>query len=237
MSQTNDSTNRGPCHVGIILDGNRRWARDRGRPTLTGHEAGLDQIEPVIKAAFGAGVEIMSLFIFSNENWRRTEKEVGYLMALFNRAFKKESQRLVDEGYRIRFAGRRGKQLKPRIHRSIEELEADSANNTGPIVIFCFNYGGRLELVDAVRKLIDQGIASDEVDEAQLAAALYQPDIPDLDLLIRTSGESRISGFQLWRASYAELLVVDKYWPDFSPDDMRLALDQYWIRQRRFGGD
>ena len=236
MNQT-DSQPRGPRHIGIILDGNRRWARQQGQPTLTGHEAGLDQIEPVVKAAFDLGVEVMSLFVFSTENWRRTEKEVKYLMALFNRAFRKESQRLINEGYRLRFAGRRDDKLNPRIRRSIEQMEADSINNPGPTVVFCFNYGGRLELVDAARKLIKQGLAADQVDETRLAAALYQPDIPDLDLLIRTSGESRISGFQLWRASYAEILVVDKYWPDFGPDDIRQAIDRYWTRQRRFGGD
>ena len=236
MKKTSNS-DQSPRHVGIILDGNRRWARERGRPTLAGHEAGLDQIEPVLKAGFGAGVEFMSLFIFSTDNWHRTKLEVNYLMALFNRAFKKESQRLIDEGYRIRFAGRRDKRLRPGIRKAIEHLETSSANNPGPTVIFCFNYGGRLELVDGVRSLIEQGVRADQVDEERLAAAMYQPDVPDLDLLIRTSGEQRISGFQLWRASYAEILVVDKYWPDFSPDDMRQTLDDYRRRRRRFGGD
>ena len=228
---------RGPRHVGIILDGNRRWAKERGQPTLTGHEAGLDQIEPVVKAAFARGVEFISLFVFSNENWRRKKIEVNYLMALFERAFTKESRRLINEGYQIRFAGRRDDRLRPKIRRAIEELEADSNRNSGPTVIFCFNYGGRIELVDAVKSLIERGLDPDEINEEVLAANLYQPDAPDLDLLIRTSGEQRISGFQLWRASYAELLIVDKYWPDFGPQDINEALDQYWQRRRRFGGD
>lgn len=231
------SPTRGPRHVGIILDGNRRWAKGRGQPTLTGHEAGLDQIEPVVKAAFARGVEFVSLFVFSNENWRRKKIEVNYLMALFERAFTKESRRLIDEGYQIRFAGRRDDRLRPKIRRAIEELEADSDRNSGPTVIFCFNYGGRIELVDAVKSLIERGLDPDEINEEVLAASLYQPNAPDLDLLIRTSGEQRISGFQLWRASYAELLIVDKYWPDFGPQDINEALDQYWQRQRRFGGD
>ncbi len=237
MSASDPGPNRGPRHVGIILDGNRRWARERGKPALRGHEAGLDQVEPVVKAAFEAGVQIMSLFIFSTENWHRAVNEVNHLMMLFNRSFKKEGQRLIREGYQIRFVGRRDERLASKTRRLIEELETDSASNTGPTVVFCFNYGGRIELVDACRSLIRQGVKADEVDEARLAGCLYQPDIPDLDLLIRTSGEQRISGFQLWRASYAELLAVDKYWPDFTPDDMRSALEDYWARRRRFGGD
>ena len=237
MNQNNKQPPPGPCHVGIILDGNRRWAKDRGRPTLLGHEAGLDQIEPVVKAAFARGVEFISLFVFSTENWRRKKIEVSYLMALFERAFGKESRRLIEEGYQIRFAGRRNDRLRPRIRRAIEALESDSDRNDGPTVIFCFNYGGRIELIDAIRSLIKQGVEADKIDEEAIAANLYQPGVPDLDLLIRTSGEQRISGFQLWRASYAELLIVDKHWPDFGPDDINQAIDQYWHRQRRFGGD
>ena len=237
MSQNDKQPPPGPRHVGIILDGNRRWAKDRNRPSLLGHEAGLDQIEPVVKAAFARGVEFISLFVFSTENWRRKRTEVSYLMALFERAFSKESRRLIGEGYRIRFAGRRDDRLRPKIRRAIEALETDSDKNSGPTVIFCFNYGGRIELIDAIRSLIEQGVEADKIDEETIAANLYQPGVPDLDLLIRTSGEQRTSGFQLWRASYAELLIVDKHWPDFGPDDISQAIDQYWQRQRRFGGD
>ena len=237
MSKKDQQIPPGPRHVGIILDGNRRWAKERGRPSLLGHEAGLDQIEPVVKAAFARGVEFISLFVFSNENWGRKKIEVSYLMTLFERAFGKDSRRLIEEGYRVRFAGRRDERLRPKIRRSIEEIEADSDKNSGPTVIFCFNYGGRIELVDAIKSLIEQGVEPDKIDEEAIAVNLYQPEVPDLDLLIRTSGEQRISGFQLWRASYAELLIVDKYWPDFGPDDIGQALDQYWQRQRRFGGD
>lgn len=238
MSKAKDSLlPPGPRHVGIILDGNRRWAKEQGKSTFFGHEAGLGQIEPVVKAGFKRGVEYISLFVFSNENWGRKKIEVNYLMALFDRSFAKDSRRLVEEGYRIRFAGRRDDRLRPKIRRSIEKLEADSAENEGPTIIFCFNYGGRVELVDTVKSILEQGLDPDQIDEETIAANLYQPQVPDIDLLIRTSGEQRISGFQLWRASYAELLIVDKYWPDFGPQDINSAIDQYWQRQRRFGGD
>ncbi|MEM6997638.1 MAG: polyprenyl diphosphate synthase [Patescibacteria group bacterium] len=226
-----------PNHVGIVLDGNRRWAKEQGLPTFEGHRAGAEAIEPVLQAAYDEGVEYITLFVFSTENWSRTQDEVGYLMKLFLGYFKKESKRLMDEGIRVKFAGRRDDRVDPKIISAIEELEKDSADNTNGTVVFCFNYGGRAEIVDAVKQLADSGVSPSDVDEDMLSDNMYHPDVPPIDLMIRTSGEQRISGFSLWRSAYAEFLFVDKYWPDFTADDMTAALKEYSMRSRRFGGN
>lgn len=229
--------NKVPKHIGIILDGNRRWAKAKGLPTFEGHAKGAAQIEPVLRRAFESGVEYVSLFVFSTENWKRTEDEVGYLMKLFLKYFKKESQRLIDEGICVKFLGRRDSLVRKDILKSMDQLEETSVDNKKGTVVFCFNYGGQTEIVDAARKLIESGVSADEVDAEKFARALYHPDVPACDFIIRTSGEMRLSGFNLWRSAYAELMFVDKLWPDFSADDVDLAIEEYQERNRRFGGN
>lgn len=224
-----------PTHVGIVLDGNRRWAKERGLPSNEGHSAGAQAIEPAVRAAFDRGVQYVSLFVFSTENWKRAEQEVGYLMKLFIHYFKKESQKLIRDGFKILFAGQRDDRIRKDIRKAIDELEESSKNGQNGTVIFNFNYGGHTEIVDAVKSIIKEGITANEIDERVLAAHMYTPEVPELDLIIRTSGEQRISGFQLWRAAYAEFLFVDTLWPDFKPVDMDQALDIFNERNRRFG--
>ena len=225
-----------PRHVGIILDGNRRWARSRGLSPLEGHSYGVEQVRPVVEQAFESGVEFVSLFVFSTENWNRTPKEVKHLMSLFTQYFKKESKRLIKSGVRIKFAGRRDQQLSADMHKTIVGIEDESKDNTKGTVVFCFNYGGHAEIIDGVKKLLTDKISPEQLDIATFEQTLYHPDVPPVDLVIRTSGEQRISGFQLWRLAYAEFIFIDKYWPDFGPEDLQVALDKFAQRERRFGG-
>lgn len=226
-----------PRHVGIILDGNRRWAKEQNLPSLEGHKRGADVIEPVVKEAFGRGVKYVSIFLFSTENWKRAEKEVGYLMKLFIHYFKKDGKRLVSEGYKILFAGRTNdSQLRSDVRKAIQELEDTSTKGTAGTLVINFNYGGQNEIVDAVKAVMKQGVDEDEVNPELLSQHMYHPSVPDLDLIIRSSGEHRLSGFQLWRAAYAEFIFANKHWPDFGPTDMIEALHVYSERNRRFGG-
>ena len=225
-----------PTHVGIILDGNRRWARARGLPTVLGHERGLKQIRPVLKAAFEAGVKVVSLYIFSTENWHRSQAEIDYLIQLLKTDFKKTSEQAIAEGYRLRVAGESDDRLGPEIWQMLRTLETASVKNSGPTIVFCFNYGGHQEIISAVKRLMAQKMPLEAINTDSFSNEIYLPDVPNLDLVIRTSGEKRLSGFQLWRAAYAEIIFVDKLWPDFSPADMRAALADYQQRQRRFGG-
>ena len=226
-----------PNHLGIIVDGNRRWARRQNLPVFQGHTQGLECLESVVRAAFDKGVNFVSLFVFSTDNWRRQAREVRHLMNLFLRYFKKDSQRLLDEGVQFKIAGQIAEPLSDKVQQAARQLEEASADNTGPTLVLCFNYGGRLEILDMVKQIVQQQPRPEEVTLQTIQQTLYHPDVPDLDLVIRTSGEQRLSGFQMWRASYAELLFVDKYWPDFKPADLYKALEDYQKRQRRFGGD
>lgn len=224
-----------PRHIGIILDGNRRWAKQNKIPLLEGHSHGLKQVEGVVCEAFNQGVEVISLFVFSTENWHRSPSEVKHLMKLFTHYFKKESHRLLEKGYRLKIAGQINAALSGEIRAAIAKLEKMSAKNSGPTIVLCFNYGGKTEILQMVKNVVNKGLKADKIDLKTLQAELYHPEVPDIDLVIRTSGEQRLSGFQLWRAAYAEMLFVDKYWPDFTPADLRQALDVYQQRSRRFG--
>lgn len=224
-----------PTHVGLILDGNRRWAKSRGLPTLEGHQQGAEALKTVALAAFDRGVQYLSAYVFSNENWRRTEEEVGYLMKLVLKATEKYLDTFNKAGIKIVILGRRT-QLDKKVLAAIERTEEKTKDNSRGTLALCLNYGGQEELVDAVRHLIAEGITPQNITADVLAGALYAPDIPPIDLLIRTSGERRLSGFMLYRASYAELYFVDTFWPDFTPADFDDALAEYARRQRRFGG-
>ncbi len=217
------------------MDGNGRWAKRRLLPRAAGHRAGVRVLEPVLEAAGEAGVETLTLYAFSTENWARPEDEVATLMKLFLETAKERVPELGEKGVRIRFVGRREK-LPEEIQNSMREAEELTAENGKLDVYIAINYGGRSEIVDATRRMISAGLDPDEVDEATFSRYLYAPEIPDMDLVIRTSGELRVSNFLLWQIAYAELYVTDTLWPDFSKEEFAKAVESFASRSRRRGG-
>jgi undecaprenyl diphosphate synthase len=224
-----------PTHIGIIMDGNGRWARQQGLSRSAGHRAGIRAIRQVMNAADEAGVHCLTLYAFSTENWSRPRYEVATLMRLFEETLQAEVDELNRNGVRIRVIGRR-EQLSPRLRKLVAEAEAATTNNQNGILSIAINYGGRAEIVDAVRSLATQGEDLTKLDEATLNGALYTAGLPDPDLIIRTAGELRTSNFLIWQAAYAELYVTQTLWPDFGAEDLRSALVDYAARVRRFGG-
>lgn len=220
-----------PGHVGIILDGNRRWAKQQGLPTLEGHRRGAEVFKEIASHAFNKGVSSVSAYIFSTENWQRTEEEVGYLMQLVTKAVDQYLDEFHERGIRIVILGRR-EGLRKKVLESIARTEEKTKNNTAGTLALCFNYGGREEIADAANKLVAEG---KEITAENIGKAIYQPDLPDMDLVIRTSGEHRLSGYMLWRAAYSELYFTPTMWPAFTTTDFDAALDDYAGRQRRFG--
>lgn len=231
MSNTTAST---PQHVGIILDGNRRWARGQGLPTAEGHRRGAAVFGDMAKYLFDEDVSYVSAFIFSTENWRRTEKEVSFLMGLVIKFTEERLSEFDEAGIRITILGSRDK-LKKNVLDTVKRVEQTTQNNKKGTLALCFNYGGQQEIIDATRKLVDSGVSADEITKESFTEALYHPEVPDIDLIIRTSGEQRLSGFMLWRSTYAELLFLDKHWPAVSTEDMASALAEFARRQRRYG--
>ena len=225
-----------PNHVGIILDGNRRWAKKKGWPAIMGHEQGARQIQPVIETIFAAGVNFLSLFVFSTENWRRSQDEVGQLMELIDNNLKEVGDWVLKSGHQLRIAGEIDNRIDPEIVKAVKKIEEKTKDGPGSVVIVCFNYGGQQEIVSAAKKLLEKKVDPKEVTVERLSAEMYLPDTPSIDLIIRTSGEKRLSGFQLWRSAYAEIIFEEKFWPDFGPEDAIRALIEYQQRQRRFGG-
>lgn len=223
-----------PAHVGFILDGNRRWARSKGLPGVEGHRAGYENLKTIALEAFRTGIPYVSAYVFSTENWKRSKTEVSYLMRLLLWVGKHEVGELHKEKIQVVFAGRRDK-LSAKIVTAMEKAETTTKNNTGGTLMICLDYGGKQEIVDSVNDILRKNPNMGEVTEQDIEQHLYSPNIPPLDLLIRTSGEHRISNFMLWRAAYAELLFVDKHWPDFTSSDLRVALVEYRQRSRRFG--
>jgi undecaprenyl diphosphate synthase len=224
-----------PRHIGIIMDGNGRWARRRGRPASFGHRQGVKAIKVVLQACEDLGVHTLSIYAFSTENWTRPRAEVRALMRLFHETMQREIDEMHRRGVRIVVSGRR-EDLSARMRERIEEATRRTANNRNGVLNVCLNYGGRAEIVDAVKKLIDDGVSRDDIDEAAISARMYVPDLPDPDLIIRTAGERRVSNFLLWQGAYAEMLVTDTLWPDFGAADLKAAIDDYASRTRRFGG-
>ena len=216
------------------MDGNRRWARGRHLPALAGHRAGAETIRRTLRAARERGVEHITLFSFSTENWGRDPEEVGGLMRLLEEMIRRETSTLVADDVRLRVIGRLS-ELDERAQSAIAAaVEATARCEHGTLTI-AFNYGGRAEIVDAVKRVIRDGLAVEDVDESALSARMYAPDHPDPDLLIRTGGELRISNFLLWEVAYAEMWATGTLWPDFSVADLDLALASYATRERRFG--
>jgi undecaprenyl diphosphate synthase len=224
-----------PRHIGIIMDGNGRWARGRGRPASFGHRAGVRAIKRVLDACEKLGVNVLSIYAFSTENWSRPRTEVRALMRLFHETMLREIDEMHQRGVRIVFSGR-ADDLSPRMRDRIAEAVNRTAANKNGVLNVCLNYGGRAEIVDAVKKLLADGVPADQVDEAAIASRLYNPDLPDPDLIIRTAGERRVSNFLLWQSAYSEMLVSETLWPDFDEEDLRAALADYASRVRRFGG-
>ena len=223
-----------PRHVAIVMDGNRRWARLHGMSEGEGHSAGVDAIRPIVEHAANLGVEALSIYAFSRENWSRDEEEVHTLFALLEAAIRRETPDLVRQGVRVHILGRL-EELPERTRASIAEALSETAHGTRMTLNVAFNYSGTSEIVDAVRRAVADGLRPDEIDEAAIASRLYTADCPQLDLLIRTGGEQRISNFLIWQAAYAELYFCDVLWPDFEPATFDAALAEFARRTRRFG--
>ncbi|XUX00002.1 MAG: polyprenyl diphosphate synthase [Dehalogenimonas sp.] len=224
-----------PRHVAIIMDGNGRWATARGLPRLEGHRVGLEKAGDAVLDFAAAGVSYITLFSFSTENWKRPKEEVAGIMRLLAEALERTVKDLNSQNIAIRHLGSLGRLAPPLRHR-IKEVIEKTMGNSGAVASFAFDYGGRAEIIQATRKLMKSSLTPDEVDEETFAKYLYSAGIPDVDLLIRTGGEMRLSNFLLWQASYAELYFTDTLWPDFSGADIEKALAEYARRQRRFGG-
>lgn len=229
------SVGDGPRHVAVIMDGNGRWAQRRWLPRAAGHRAGISVLEPLIETAGSAGVKTLTLYAFSTENWTRPEDEVGTLMKLFIETARAKVPELNRRGARLRFLGRRDS-LPKAVREALVEAEDLTSKNTEIDVYIALNYGGRGEIVDATRRMISDGLSPEEVDEKTFARYLYAPEVPEVDLVIRTSGELRVSNFLLWQIAYAEFYVTDTLWPDFSQEEFLQAIESFASRSRRRGG-
>ena len=222
-----------PRHVAIIVDGNGRWAKERGLTRMRGHDAGFENLKNLSKHMLKRGVEVVSFYVFSTENFKRSVEEVGHLMDIFVTLYKKNLRDFMDNNIKVVFSGR-DEPLPKKVIEARDELAEQTKNNTGGIVNFCLNYGGRAEIVDAVKKIAASGIDIANLTEEQFGKFLYQ-DLPDVDFMIRTSGELRLSNFLLWQNSYAEFYFPETKFPDFHEADFDRALVEYTRRDRRFG--
>ena len=224
-----------PRHIGYILDGNRRWAKAHGLPVYEGHLAGYSALQEVIEATFEAGVRYVSVYAFSTENWKRSEDEVQKLMGLILSHLKADVPIFIDNGIRIKILGSR-EGVSDKVLSAITEAEERTAAGTKGTLAVCFNYGGQQEIVDACRAIIEDGAKAADVTAELLARSLYAPEVPPIDIVVRTSGEQRLSNFMLWRVAYSELFFLEKHWPDMTKEDVASILKEYSQRNRRFGG-
>lgn len=227
-----------PYHVGIIMDGNRRWAKEHGLKTSDGHKEGYNTIKEISKHIYKEGVKILSIFAFSTDNFKRDDEEVTSLMNLFIKGFKELKKTYNEDNIKLVFSGRR-EPLRKDVLKAMDEIVESTKNNTGGILNICINYGGQIEIVDTTKKLIkkvqNNELNIEEITEETFRQNLYN-DLPPIDLLIRTSGEKRLSGFMLYNSAYAELVFTDLYFPDFKMNELQKALKEYSDRDRRFGG-
>ena len=226
---------RVPQHVAIIMDGNGRWAKARGLPRLKGHQAGTENLRPILRASAEFGIQILTVWAFSTENWRRPPAEVRGLLRILQQVIKRELRELHLEGVSIRHIGRLDR-LPGSLQQQILDAVELTRNNNRIVLNVAFDYGGRAEMIQAVQRIIRDGVPAEAVDEALLSGYLYTGGQPDPDLVIRTSGEMRTSGFMLWQSAYSEYYVTPTLWPDFGRDDLHDALLAYDRRDRRFGG-
>lgn len=230
MSQTSSI----PNHVGYILDGNRRWAKQHGLPTYEGHLAGYNALKDVVEATADAGVKYISFYTFSTENWKRAASEVNGLMMLIRGLFKNDLRELQRKGFRLVVMGSR-EGIPKDIARMIEDAEASSSAGERATLVMCFNYGGQQEIVRAIKRAAASGVDLDAIDNDDVLQFLDHPEVPACDLIVRSSGEQRLSNFMLWRAAYSELLFIDKFWPEVTKADVAVILKEYSNRKRRFG--
>lgn len=228
-----------PKHIAIIMDGNGRWARKRGLPRVMGHRAGIKSVRETVTTCAEFGIKALTLYAFSKENWQRPRKEVNTLMSLLKQYLDKEEKELMDNNIKFISIGEK-EQLPKKVQERLNQVEKLTKNNTGLILNLALNYGSRTEIVDAARKIAalvkDNNLKLEELDEKSFSKFLYTKDLPDPDLLIRTSGEMRVSNFLLWQISYAEIYVTKKLWPDFRKKDLIMAIKDFQKRERRFGG-
>lgn len=228
-----------PAHLAIVMDGNGRWAQQRGLPRIAGHLEGREATKRVVRACSDIGLQALSLYTFSTENWTRPQDEVSGLMALIEQALREELRELCENNVSLRVSGRLG-ELSPSMQEIFRQAIAATAGNTGMTLNLCINYGGRAELVDAARRLaadVQAGLlAVEDIDEARLRERLYAPELPDVELLLRPGGELRISNYLLWEIAYAEMVVLDVLWPDFTVAHLLEGIRQFNRRDRRFGG-
>lgn len=223
-----------PTHIGFILDGNRRWAQEQNLPTLKGHYQGAEVLKEIGIATINAGIPFVSAYLFSTENWNRSKSEVSYLMKLIIKFVKEYMEDLEKNEIRIVHIGSR-EGLPKSVLQAIDKAVRQTAHFTRGTLGLCINYGGQQEIVDAAKKLLRQNVDPKRLSVREFEQALYEPDVPPVDLVVRTSGEYRTSGFMLWRAAYAEYVFMDKFWPDFTKQDLKFVLLYYAKRHRRFG--
>jgi undecaprenyl diphosphate synthase len=224
----------GPNSVAIIMDGNSRWAAGKGLPVEAGHREGTRALRRTVEAAIDLNIRSLTVYAFSTENWLRPPGEVDALMEIFGETIRRELPDLAEQGVRTRFIGRRDR-VSDELLRQMEDLELETADRDRLELWIAFDYGGRSELAAAAKRIVEAGLMPEEIDEGVLEAHLYAPDMPEPDLLIRTSGELRISNFLLWQLAYAELVFTDRLWPEFGEEDLRAAVHEYAGRRRRFG--
>ncbi len=224
-----------PRHIGFIVDGNRRWAKQRGLSSYEGHLEGYQVIKTVLLETLARGVEYASIYVFSTENWKRSQEEVEGLMGMIVMALHSDIELLNEHNVRLRIIGAR-EGLSDEVVQAIDDAEAATKGNAKGQLLICFNYGGQQEIADAARRIAEQGVAPSDITPDLIEQHLYSPDVPACDMIVRTSGEHRLSNFMLWRSAYAELLFLDKLWPDMTTDDVSSILEEYTRRSRRFGG-
>jgi len=225
-----------PAHVACVMDGNGRWAQRRGLPRTDGHSAGEEALFDTVEGALDIGLDWLTVYAFSTENWRRPRDEVKFLMNFNESILMRRRDELNERGVRMRFIGRRDWRVPKRLLRRMDEAEALTAGNRTMTFTMAFNYGGRAEIVDAVRAIVAEGVAADKVDEKTIARHLYAPDMPDPELMVRTSGEFRTSNYLLWQLAYSELVFTEVLWPDFRREHLFAAIREFQQRDRRFGG-
>lgn len=228
------ATNTIPDHLGLILDGNRRWARRHGYTVAEGHRKGYMNLKTITKAAVRHGVRYVSAYVFSTENWQRDRQEVRDIMKLLLWVLKHEINELDKENIKIRVIGSKLK-LGAGLLRAIHHAEEKTKDNTRATLLLCLDYGGQQEIVEATKRIAELGVAPEDITPELLGKFLYAPDVPPLDLIIRTSGEQRLSNFMMWEAAYSELLFEQKMWPEYTEDDLDKAIEHYGSLQRRFG--
>lgn len=236
MAQSNATAtpNTVPRHLALILDGNWRWARERNLPLMEGHKQGYENLKTISDAAYAAGVEYVSAYVFSTENWNRSRAEVKYLMQLCLWIFKHEVHNFMQHGIRLRLMGSKVR-LGKALVKAILQAEDMTKDNTKGTLLLCLNYGGQQEIVDAMKSIVAKGIPEKEITAELIEQHLYTPGVPPVDLIIRTSGEQRLSNFMLWEGAYSELMFTGTYWPDFSTEELQQMFTQYAQRQRRMG--